>query len=363
LIDLSAFTKANSKGQNLSGGVTQALIIICGEFVADSNLHAAHRRKMHVISKKTAGHTQLTGMANKVFTGVSVALMKMAAAALTALLVWQCVLWWLLAHYVPLASDAAWVVAQSSGSSSAAWPTVKVPQALAGSFETLKKQPVAAQQQELKAAPNKVMSVAQANIRVEGIVVALDANKSRAILSVPGFTKKVFSTGDLLSDQMRLKKITAQALWVQRNGQIIELRFAKLKLAELNAGLNTASKTVSIAADNVGQAHPNEPVIAISAVLKQQLIQNPMQMGKYIIASPDFKNGQMQGYRLRKGRESEVFENSGFKDNDTITHIEGIHVSQWSASQLLGGGILSRNTIPITIIRNGASIALEVQIK
>ena len=281
--------------------------------------------------------------------------MQLVSVLFAALCFWQLYLWWL-----PTSNHAYALVVQFQQDKS--WPNIVVPKGLAANFgrqgeakQTVK--PI----DKSKPQAQKVMTVADVNIVVNGIVMMPEEAKSRAILSVQGGAAKVYRVGDELQRQMKLSQIKAKSLIVERKGETIELLFATKKTTQLSTVTgNRAAANRAVVKNNDNQSNS---AIVIKSELRDVLIKNPMQATQYILAAPEFRNGKMHGYRLRKGRTAEVFEASGFQEGDVLTHIGDDHVSQISAGQLLGGNVLSQSVIPITLERQGTAMSLDIQIQ
>lgn len=97
--------------------------------------------------------------------------------------------------------------------------------------------------------------------------------------------------------------------------------------------------------------------------LRQQLEQHPRRIGDYMRMQPYSAHGKMKGYRVYPGKEPALFQNSGLKPGDVITHVNGVSLtSNAGAMKAMAQLRHAKGTLRLEVLRHGKPVHVTVNL-
>lgn len=97
---------------------------------------------------------------------------------------------------------------------------------------------------------------------------------------------------------------------------------------------------------------PQPPVESLADVRKEMLSE-PMKFFDYVRASPQYRNGQLYGYRVMPGKDPELFERMGLKANDVAVEINGTALNDMQQAMMVMNELREATQASIKVERDG----------
>ncbi len=214
------------------------------------------------------------------------------------------------------------------------------------------------------AAPPVVIPATPLNLRLVGIFFAESGGPWALALVADGNSlERGYRVGDVLPGGARLERIDRDQVVVSRNGweEVIQLP----KLDNSNRPVVALSVPLEPAVEPTPEPGPttfNAPQVidasAIAERLRGEVASRPQVLEDIAFASPYVQNGQFMGFRLRPGRDRQLFQQLGLNGGDVLTEINGTRLSSPAQGLAILQELLSAGRIDVRILRNGAEIPL-----
>lgn len=97
---------------------------------------------------------------------------------------------------------------------------------------------------------------------------------------------------------------------------------------------------------------PQPPVEQLADV-RQEMMSEPMKFFDYIRASPQYRNGQLYGYRVMPGKDPALFERMGLKANDVAVEINGTPLNDMQQAMMVMNELREATQASIKVERDG----------
>ncbi|MBQ4839549.1 type II secretion system protein GspC [Pseudoalteromonas luteoviolacea] len=92
---------------------------------------------------------------------------------------------------------------------------------------------------------------------------------------------------------------------------------------------------------------------------RQELLNEPGKLFDYIRISPERRNGQLVGYRLRPGKDPQLFAKMGLKNNDLAIAINGYQLTDMKQAMSAMNELRESTDANITIERDGRTLDVQ----
>lgn len=89
------------------------------------------------------------------------------------------------------------------------------------------------------------------------------------------------------------------------------------------------------------------------ADVRKEMMSEPMKFFDYIRASPQYRNGQLYGYRVMPGKDPALFERMGLKANDVAVEINGTPLNDMQQAMLVMNELREATQASIKVERDG----------
>jgi general secretion pathway protein C len=215
----------------------------------------------------------------------------------------------------------------------------------------------------------------QLNLVLRGVLSSNDEKAARAIIAT-GDRADVYGIGDTLpvGNNVTLAKVLDLRVIINNNGSFESLWMYK---DDPNAPKLGTSVAPSPSATQGGYANPpyqqQPPVFAD----KPQRFDSPSpaaagdpamaQMGKTladVVAMSIYReNGQVVGYKIRPGRNAEMFNSLGLQTDDIVTAVNGVPLSSPGKIMEIYKSMGSATSANLEIRRGGSTVNLDVMLK
>jgi general secretion pathway protein C len=96
-----------------------------------------------------------------------------------------------------------------------------------------------------------------------------------------------------------------------------------------------------------------QPSVEELADVRKEMMSEPMKFFDYIRASPQYRNGQLYGYRVTPGKDPELFERMGLKANDVAVEINGTALNDMQQAMMVMNELREATQASIKVERDG----------
>jgi general secretion pathway protein C len=151
-----------------------------------------------------------------------------------------------------------------------------------------------------------------------------------------------------------LERIFPNRVLLRRNGRFEELRMPRADLARPAEQEDDLVSTGDI-----------EPELSESEVrdFRERLRSDPGSLAGIFRASPVRENGEVRGYRVRPGREEELFRRFGFEAGDIITEVNGTPLDSPQRGMELMNELGRAERLSVVVERDGQRRRIEMRLQ
>lgn len=219
-------------------------------------------------------------------------------------------------------------------------------------------------------APNAPQPITPLNLRLVGIFfMERGSDRALALIADGNGPERGYRIGEPLPGGARLQRIQRDHVVVSRGGQEEVLKLPKMGDATLmNAPVmappGAPEPTVEPALEPAtSKASPVIDASAVAERLRGEAMTRPQALEDIAFASPYLQNGQFIGFRLRPGRDRQIFQQLGLNGGDVLTEINGARLNSPAQGLTLLQEVLSADQINVRVLRNGAEIPLTFSLR
>ncbi|MBQ4813801.1 type II secretion system protein GspC [Pseudoalteromonas luteoviolacea] len=206
--------------------------------------------------------------------------------------------------------------------------------------------------------PKPVISNApetQLNVRLTGIVaVSQNDVAGLAIIESQGRQETYLVQDAIKGTRAKLAQVLPDRVILDVSG-----RFETLMLDGIDFTQQVAMPTAPKRNPATTKRKISDNARSELAQRRQELLNEPGKLFDYIRISPERRNGQLVGYRLRPGKDPELFKKMGLKNNDLAIAINGYQLTDMKQAMTAMNELRESTDANITIERDGR--ILDVQ--
>ena len=208
----------------------------------------------------------------------------------------------------------------------------------------------------------------QLNLVLRGVIGSSTETAARAII-VAGDKADVYAVGDTLpvGNKVTLAKILDLRVIVNNNGSFESLWMFK---DDPNAPKLTTSVSAPPPANATSNFQPpslnagNSPVYdSPSSSAEPSMAQMTKTLADVVAMSIYREGGQVVGYKIRPGRNAEVFDSLGLQTDDIVTAVNGVPLSTPGKIMEIYKSMGSATSANLEIRRGGSTVNLDVMLK
>ncbi len=223
--------------------------------------------------------------------------------------------------------------------------------------------PVAEAQPEVNIDTQEVTDT-QLNLILRGLVYSNDEKVARAVIATND-KQEVFAVGDPIpvGNNVTLAKILADRVIINNNGRNESLWLFK---DDPNAPKMTSfSAPPNPSIDN--QPMGARPPIAYTppqstAPAGNDIAQMGNTLSDVVAMSIHRENGQIVGYKIRPGRNAEMFNSLGLQPDDIVTAVNGMPLNNPGKIMEIYRSMGSATSANLQILRNGGTVNLDISL-
>ncbi len=207
----------------------------------------------------------------------------------------------------------------------------------------------------------------QLNLVLRGLVYSSDEKVARAVIASSD-KQEVYAVGDPIpmTNNVTVAKILADRVIINNNGT-----FESLWLFKDDPNAPRPAYAANPRIENqffgaqpplgaVDQENHNYPVAA--PVEPNNLAQVSSTLSDVVAMSIERKEGQIIGYKIRPGRNAEMFTNLGLQTDDVVTAVNGMPLNNPRNITEIYRSMGSATSANLQILRNGTTVNLDISL-
>jgi general secretion pathway protein C len=269
---------------------------------------------------------------------------------------------WLIVSPAPVATSPVTVssVAQSNADGVNTNVTALQSLQLFGQYQAQASKPKPDISNEIIDAP-----VTRLNLLLTGVVASSETDSGAAIIANNG-RQQTYGVGDEIEGTRAiLHQVFSDRVIIKHQGKLETLMldgFEYKKLSTLNSGLHEVSsdngsndqeEEISEEVHTAIDHRDNDELTEQAIELKQDILEDPSSISDYLAISPVYDGGNIKGYRLKPGKNSEFFEASGLKNGDVAVQLNGFDLTDPEQAAQALVALREQQQITLTIDRQG----------
>lgn len=199
--------------------------------------------------------------------------------------------------------------------------------------------------------PNKPVSTVsnapktKLNLTLVGVVAASNPLYSSAIIASSGSQDSYFIDSKIAATNATISEIHQDRVILSVNGQLQTLMLDGVEAIREQKKKTSINREVKKQVENKS--------VKVLPLDRELLLNNPGRLTDYIGISPVREDGEIVGYRVRPGRDSRIFTQSGLKNGDLAIELNGVDLTDTQQTFELMKEFSTMTDINLTIEREG----------
>lgn len=187
-------------------------------------------------------------------------------------------------------------------------------------------------------------------LELSGILMSSDPSKSSATIA-NGNNQDIYQIGDVVpgGNNVKLAKVLPDKVILNNSG----------KFESLWLYTEADFKSSSRASSSSQASTPKSAGVVKSKVAASRV---PKSISEVVRMSVYREEGQMKGYRIRPGRDRELFESLGLKANDIVTSVNGATVDDPQQIRQTYQSLKTATEANLEILRDGETVSINISL-
>ncbi|HEV2112174.1 MAG TPA: type II secretion system protein GspC [Gammaproteobacteria bacterium] len=201
-------------------------------------------------------------------------------------------------------------------------------------------------------------------LTLHGIASAKNPRDSRALI-VANSDEEPYGVGATVPGGAVIRAIFPDRVMLERDGRMEALRLPK---AEGSGGMTSTLAQAPGPQAPAGMPGPQAPAGMPGpepedlGQLRQEIASNPQKLMDVVRAMPVQEQGKLTGYRIYPAGNSAAFGQLGLHPGDVVTAVNGIPLTDPAQSMRILSTLKTSEQITVTLLRNGQSQTLPLQL-
>ena len=196
------------------------------------------------------------------------------------------------------------------------------------------------------------------NLVLVGVVASSNPSKSLAVIANRSQQETVGVDELITGTRAKLVSVLPDRIIIENAGRDETLMLEGIDYKQ--ASTSSSSQTAPVKSNVIGN-NPDIADLGDLDAIKQAIIENPQQFLKYIRLSQVNKDGDLQGYRVRPGRERALFDSVGLQDGDLAVELNGIDLTDKSAMGSIMQSFNEMTEVNLTVERDSQRYDIYIQ--
>lgn len=213
--------------------------------------------------------------------------------------------------------------------------------------------------QDVAAAPviGEDIETTKLNLTLSAVLASEDTNAARAVIA-DGNDQSLYSVGEQVGKNagVKLAKVLTDRVILDNKGN----HEALWLYSEEDYKSTPKATYTERAPASVPMSRQTGPEEGKQVVVKQDQI--PTSINDVIRFSVYREDGKMLGYRVRYGRERELFDQVGLKMNDIVTSVNGIRVDDPKQIRMVYQSLKTATSAQLEVMRDGETSIINISL-
>ncbi len=199
-------------------------------------------------------------------------------------------------------------------------------------------------------------------LKLQGVVASSDQELARAIIEAKK-EQAQYAVGDELpvGNRVKLAKILQDRVVIDNAGKYELLLLFDKDDFKINPAGGATQQAAPVDNDRRRLDRRNsQDVTAMAENYRRRLYSNPQSLSQVVNIAAVREDGQLKGYRVSAGRDTEQFAAMGFEANDIVTGVNGIKLSDPGKAMELYRVMRNANEASFDVLRGGQEVTLVV---
>ncbi len=206
------------------------------------------------------------------------------------------------------------------------------------------------------------------SLKLQGVISSTNQDEARAVIA-DGNSQSLYSIGEKLpqGNNVKLAKIMPQRVILDNNGRYESLWLYSEEDFKGSGSFTSYREPIenqyrgipAPVEQEAPQEIVEEPEPITTTVNPEQI---PRSINDVVRFSVYREDGQMIGYRVRPGRERELFDQVGLQTNDVVTSVNGIAVDDPRQVRAIYQELKTATSAQLTVLRDGQSIPISISL-
>ncbi len=191
------------------------------------------------------------------------------------------------------------------------------------------------------------------SLTLRGIIALSSGGVGRALIAEGSAQEKLFKVGDTLSGSAVLHEVQVDRVILKRNGRFETLTLPRERLESTGGpGAGHGNQTRGPISKRIRQLR----------TLRDDIAANPQLAFSLIQAQPVMEGDKIKGYRVNPGRQRQLFQGTGLRPGDVVTHVNGIALGDAAQTATLFAQFKSAERFDLTVERRGQPTSLSIDL-
>ena len=182
------------------------------------------------------------------------------------------------------------------------------------------------------------------NLKLLGVLVA--PGFGIAIIENKGQSES-YSLDETIQKGVVLKEVYPDYVVISHNGLLEKLQMVQDE---------------EVFVQSADSAELSERQLKVLSSVKENALKNPISIMRYVRFQMVQKNGKVDSVKVWPQKEAAIFRSLGFKPGDELKTVDGYTVAELSQSPTLWKTLLTKTNLELTVIRNGQTQSVSVQL-
>ncbi len=203
------------------------------------------------------------------------------------------------------------------------------------------------------------------NLKLRGVFASEDKSQARAIIADAKGVDDSYAIGDEVPGGAILSDIFADKVILERNGQFETLKLpievAPSAVAGTSPRPSTSSRSPSSSMPPIDTATADQSEILRH--YRDALLNDPQSVMGAVRVQPYNKNGKLEGYRIRPGKDRQLLNKFGLRSGDIVKSVNGVPLDNPIKALEVLRDLSSASSVTIDVERNGTPRSFTFQVQ
>ena len=209
--------------------------------------------------------------------------------------------------------------------------------------------------------PGEVKAVTRLNLKLQGVITSQAADLAKAIIA-EGSDQELYSIGEQVgkNNGVKLSRVYSDHVVLDNRGKLEKLLlYTKDDFKGIKKG--APSRRVPLA--TVERDEEPEQIAQGPIRTTARPDQIPKSVGDVVRFQVHRQSGKMVGYKIRPGRDAELFTQLGLKTGDIVTSANGISLDDPKKIRSVYQTLKTATEAQLTVLRGGESLSIYITLE